>query len=241
MGPKIVDMKTNDERKRMKLFLSSLLAISLLFPASLALAQEHSDSSVEPSAVTVTKKPTRIGIKAGLSSATFSQSAADRDVGAVQRRLTLNAALFLTRRITQNISLQFEAMLSDRGARIGSGVDPTSIELRYAVLPTLLRFELTPDSKSVRPYLMAGGSLAMLLSARNEGGSAVPLDIRANTEELELGGVVAAGIEVPHAKGAISVELRYSHGFTSIVREVRGVETPLVHNRVTSVLFGYAF
>jgi len=217
----------------MKLSLTLVFAVAVLSIASVAHAED------DASAITVTK-PTKIGVKAGVSSTTLSQSGGDRDEGAIQRRLTVNAALFLTRRISDNVGLQFEAMISERGARIGSGADPTTIELRYALLPMLVRYELAPTSKAVRPFVMVGGSLGMLLSARNSG-SSEKLDIRANLEELEFGGILSAGVEVPHRTGAISIEVRYSHGFSSVVKEVRGQVVPVVHNRVTSVLAGYSF
>lgn len=215
----------------MKRFAIILFAVTPLLAGGLAHAEDVS-------AVTVTN-PTKLGVKAGLSSSTLFYSGTDRDVNSsLQRRLAGSAALFLTRRINDNLGLQLEAMISDRGAQLGAGADPTSIELRYLTVPLLLRYDLAPSAQSVRPFVMAGASLGVLLSARSEG-SAGALDLEATTRQLELAGVLTAGIEVPHRNGAATFELRYGHGFSDVVHGVDGQAAPSVRNRVISVLVGY--
>jgi hypothetical protein len=214
----------------------SLFAL-LAIPAA-AHAQEVFNEADPP--VTVTVKQTRFGAKAGFNSATVSSPGSSEIGYALNRRMGVNAGIFMLRRINERFSLQLEAAVSDKGVSIDTGSADATIELRYLSIPLMLRYELAPNAESVRPFVSAGMNLSFLLSARISGNDE-SIDIRSQAEEMEASATASAGFEIPQSKGALTFEARYSHGVTNVIHGQVGQQSETVKNRVATVLVGYVF
>lgn len=227
--------------KKNKKTIAILSPLALLLAASApAAAQEEPIVPVEKEPVTVTVKSTSFGAKAGFNSSSVSVPGASELGVSLNRRMGLNASVFMIRRINERLALQVEAGVSDKGVQIDTGSADATIELRYLSLPLLLRYELAPRAQSVRPFVSGGVSLSFLLSAQLTGDEDA-LDIRSQSEEMEASGTVSAGFEIPQGKGALTFEARYNHGLTKVIHGQVGQMSEPVKNRVASVLVGYVF
>jgi hypothetical protein len=143
---------------------------------------------------------------------------------------------FVTWRFTSWLELQPEVLYAMKGARSEAIVE-TKLLLDYLEVPVLARVT-RGRSGGTRYYVAGGPSAGFLLRARTRadfGGSIEEIDIKDDLESVDVGVVVAGGVEF----GSIVVDGRYTHGLTNIDKAAG--DGPAVKNRSVSVTAGIKF
>ena len=152
------------------------------------------------------------GIKSGLNIANFANSNFD-----TQNRIAVNIGVYGNVDIRQTpLSVQPELLYTQRGSssswQFGDIVRRGTLSLDYIEFPLLLKYtgNITHQTEW---YLLTGPSFAYLL--RSEFSS---LDIEHSTNSTDIGLVGGLGMDLPFISQRLSVEARYTHGFTRIYK-----------------------
>ncbi|MBK9240710.1 MAG: PorT family protein [Acidobacteria bacterium] len=170
--------------------LSLVLAILVMAPAVSAAQSEPSIT---------------FGIKGGVNSAAVSTDVeTDRRLGGV-------GGVFVGARITDTIGLQFEGLFSQRGATDDSAGFKLEYRSHYIDVPVLLVLGSSTDSDM--QFRVFGGPMASYKLKAEASAPSLGLteDLDDEVEDLDFSGVVGVGV----AMGRVSVDARYSHGFTN--------------------------
>jgi len=162
------------------------------------------------------------GIKGGVNSATV---ATDAETG---RRLGGVGGVFLGTQISDTIGLQIEGLFSQRGATDDNNGFTLEYRSHYIDVPVLLMLGGGADN-DLRFRVFGGGMASYKLMAE---ASALGLteDLDDEVEDLDFSAVVGAAVEM----GRISVDARYSHGFTNFAT----TQGETAKNRTIAVMVG---
>lgn len=95
-------------------------------------------------------------------------------------------------------------------------------KLGYAIASPVLRLRL--PGGGIAPYVLAGGEVGYLLSAKvttsSPGEDESEADVKDDCEDLDYGFVLGAGLEIPNVTGVgFFVEARYVRGLTDIAKD----------------------
>jgi Outer membrane protein beta-barrel domain len=193
-----------------------------------------------PIAAQSTAGPLRVGVMAGLNSATLGGSDADD----ADRKNGLLAGVYLVKPLTSSIALRPELLYSQKGAETSFDDEDFSgkvkFKLDYIDIPVLLQFEPTGGG-DVRPHLFLGPSFGFKASCKIEGtGSGVSASVDCEDSDIDLksfdvGGVVGAGLSFPLGGVRAALGARYQHGFSDLE------SGSSVKNRVLSLHIGLEF
>lgn len=117
--------------------------------------------------------------------------------------------------LSEVVSFQPEALISDKGSRLQyAGVDER-IRLRYAEFPLTVRLSPPRDSSLHWIRLVGGPYLAYLLDASSRPtGGGTTADLDEAFEPFDWGWVVGLGANL----GRVDIDLRYSGGVANIAR-----------------------
>lgn len=180
------------------------------------------------------------GLKAGLNIADFS--GADVNTG-FRTKTGFTAGGWLAYRLSNVVALQAEALYSQKGARIFTKVEGTTlnewITLDYFELPLLFKF-YPPLDAGFRPVFFAGPYIAFKASFKDrwEYGDLGGNEDIGTFRETETGFAGGAGMDFPVGKAArMSVELRYSRGLVSLSKN----SAERAYNAVFAILAQIAF
>jgi hypothetical protein len=184
--------------------------------------------------ITRAQAPLRVGLVAGVNSATAGGSDADN----FDRRTGFLAGVYLVKPFASGIALRPELLVSRKGTE-GTFVDEdgadadASLTLTYLDVPVLLQFERR-SSGGLLPHLYAGPSFGFKADCKLEGKSgsvsiSFDCDDNFDVKSFDLGGVIGGGLGFPMGGLTATVGARYQHGFSDIA------EGSKVQNRVISV------
>ncbi len=112
-----------------------------------------------------------------------------------------------------------------------------TIKLDYLTIPVLAKVNFGPPGP-LSPHFVAGPYAAFILNAEEEytiGGQTESFDISDDTESMDFGLTVGLGADLNLMVTTISVQGRYSFGFTDVF-DGEGSK-----NRVISIVAGFAF
>ena len=117
-----------------------------------------------------------------------------------------------------NLSIQTEPMFVMKGGKkIGEGEDPDiTAKLSFVELPIFLKYTF---GKTIKPYVMTGPTVGILLSSDIETDIAGILfkgSIKDNTRNFDLGLGFGAGVEIPFSVVSVFVEGRYTLGLYNL-------------------------
>lgn len=185
--------------------------------------------------------PARVGILAGINSATVGGDDADD----AERITGLVAGVYLVKPIGGGFALRPELLYSQKGAEAPLDEEDAmntkaKLKLAYLDVPVLLQYEGT-GSSTVRPNLYLGPSFGFKTSCEVEGsgeGVAVSIDCdeaEIDIKSLDVGGVIGGGIVFPLGTIDATLGARYQHGFTDLDADAS------VKNRVLSFYLGLEF
>jgi hypothetical protein len=171
----------------------------------------------------------QVGLQAGPNFASLRVVPAEE--GASFRTRTLaGAGGVVDVALDDRVSLHLEPAYVVKGSRFEIEPDDFifpervtgSIRLSYLELPALLR--VTVGGDRVQPYLVAGPTLAYLLTARirgESGGTTADEDAEDTFEKIDLGLSAGGGVRVPAGRASVFIEGRYSLGLWNIGKDAR--------------------
>lgn len=176
--------------------------------------------------------PGTFGVKGGLTASTLSvEEGRGLDVSAIWGAA---AGVFVTRPVSEMLSLQVEALVSQRGARDETAGRSTTVRLAYLDVPVLVRLGSTSADR-LHAHAFAGPTFGFKLKADGPndsifGGGNTDGEVKT----FDLGLTLGAGIDVDR----ITVDARYTIGMNNIaVAPSDGV----VKNRSFALMVGYRF
>jgi len=186
------------------------------------------------------QKTTRIGVKAGLNSATLSASS-NGESFPYERMISFAAGGVAVMAINDRMSLQGEALYIRKGADMdlsdlggGSG----TVTLDYIEIPVLGRADFGAGT-GTKPFVYGGAALAVFMSAGLEiDGESQEID-EDTISKLDVALQIGGGVEIPMSSGAVTLEARYSHGLLNA--DDSPDSTVEVYNRVLSFFGGFLF
>lgn len=219
-----------------------------------------------PVAGAQTRTRPQFGALLGASLATISDADFAGEAGfeggtaEAKRRIGFQIGAYLTHPLSAKVSLQPELHYIQKGTKAQAtvtdieGVGPLrgEVALRFAHLevPLLLRVDM--DGQTLRPFLVAGPSVAYRVSCTIqvsfEGlslGTACgeddgdPETTDDPFKKYDVGGIVGLGVAGTAAGRSVSAQVRYSRGLVSIARESLDGVSP--KNTGISILFGIGF
>jgi hypothetical protein len=116
-------------------------------------------------------------------------------------------------------SLYLEPMYLQKGASEEDEGVTLDIKLAYIEIPVL--FKILLGSGSTQPYLMAGPTIGMNLSADLElsgGGASLEVDFSDLIESIDYGLIFGGGVSFKAGENLIFVEAKYSLGLADITK-----------------------
>jgi hypothetical protein len=163
----------------------------------------------------------RIGVVGGLNFADAEVEIAGQPAD-VSSRTLFGLGGIVDLRLSKNFGLQLEPMYLQKGGA-STDIQP-GVEFRlkssYVELPIFFKAEF---GNTVRPYLMAGPSVAILLQADLEaelGDIIFKGDAKNATESVDFAAAFGAGVNYPLGRSAIFLEARYFLGFTNNISRI---------------------
>ncbi|MCK4321302.1 PorT family protein [candidate division WOR-3 bacterium] len=136
--------------------------------------------------------------------------------------------------VTDMLIIQPEVLYSMKGSGI-EGVD-ASWDLTYIEIPVLLKYSIPMDGM-IAPNLFIGPSLGILISSEVTLAD-VTVDAKDETKSIDFGVVFGAGVDFDLGTGKVTIDGRYTYGFTSI--DDTGLDAD-IKNGGLSVFVGYLF
>lgn len=171
------------------------------------------------------------GIKGGLSLANLR----GEDVYNNSLKYGGTGGIFMRYTLTDIFAIQPEILFAMKGAKYEAEGIKSQQKINYLEVPVLVRMTL-PNQSKVKPSLLVGPALGILLSNKITNGEEI--DIKDDTKTSDLGVVAGVGIEYLLKKGCIILDARYEMGLTSIMKETGG-EQKDVKNSVFLIMIGY--
>jgi len=168
------------------------------------------------------------GVKLGLNLANISGSDASDDA-----KMNLGVALggYGTFTVNEAFAIQPEVLYSQKGSKEGD----VYFNLSYLDIPVLAKW--TPAVQGeVKPFLFAGPSIGLLLSAEAEMDGDT-MDMKDNTSGLDLGLVIGAGADMVINGHKINGDIRYDMGLSTL----DDAGDAKIYNSVISLMVGYGF
>lgn len=197
------------------------------FPAASALARRATIGDTGSGSAVV-----RYGFKGGLNISNVRVDPQELEEGNSLRTYALG--LWWGVPLSQRLTVQTEVLFSMKGDSESAAGYTASTHLGYLDVPVLAKVGFL-HTAPVQPFLFAGPSLAVNLSANSklEGeGSDVDVDVKGQVGGFDLGLVVGGGLQFKAAGGMFGVDLRYSRGLRDIGDGVSG----RAHNEVFTVM-----
>jgi opacity protein-like surface antigen len=184
-------------------------------------------------AAQVTTYPMTFGIKAGVNASTLSTEDSLLDTSTIWGAA---GGIFTGRNISENVGIQLEALLSQRGAIDNSlGSSETRLRLTYLDVPLTARFGST-TTNDVHFHAFTGPQLGINLSAKAKNDFVgVEEDLDEEVKGWDFGWTLGAGVEMNN----ISLDARYTLGLTNI--DASESSDGSIKNRTFTVLVGYRF
>jgi hypothetical protein len=174
------------------------------------------------------------GVRGGVNFTNTSANGGD-EAAALDWHLRGVFGGFVTWRVASWLEFQPEVLYALKGAKSTEFDIESKLLLDYLEMPLLARKTFgAPDA--TRFYVAGGPSIGVLLRARTRadfGSSTEEIDIKDDVETLDLGVVVAGGVEF----GSIVVDGRYTYGFSDIDKDEDVKST----NRAVSLTVGIKF
>ena len=197
----------------MKKLLLILLAVCIILPAS-GFAQMS------------------FGFLAGINLANFGGDDKDFGIGIDPKmKLGLAGGALVQVPLSDNMAFRVEALYSQKGAKYEAGGNTAKVNMDYIEVPLLVMFQI-PTTGSVLPFLLGGGYLGYLMSAKITNGGP-DVNVKDDCNSLDYGIMVGAGALI---NNMIEICARYSMGLGTVVKNPDNID---VKNSVIQILAGF--
>jgi hypothetical protein len=200
-----------------------LFLAALALPAARAAAQQSSDS------------PDTYGVKAGVLWSSLDLTIPDFIISENQQ-VGFTAGFFGGTRLAGPLYLDFEALVTTKGAKYDFADFENELRLTYLELPVLARVGVL-RAGAVTAYVSGGPSFAFKLrEVQKEAGEETSVDDE--VKKWDIGIAMGGGVSF----GSWVVDARYTLGLIDIVDvDTGGFAEPTAKNGAISVTFGYRF
>ncbi len=176
-------------------------------------------------------------MKGGTHLASLHVDAGGGEATPLDPRLGLVVGGFMTWPFARRLSLQPEALFTQKGASSEQGDGTATQKLDYVDVPVLLSYRLAGrPGRQVSAF--GGPAFGIRTRARSSasfGGDTLEQDVSEQVERTDL--AVVGG--VAYRRGRLVLDGRYSWGFTDIDRD--GADDVTIRNRGVSFLLGWTF
>ena len=179
-----------------------MLAVAFSFVVAVAASQENTTISNHS-----------FGVKAGLNLANLHYKSGDNTENG-DLKAGLHAGVFARVALTQSLTFQPELLFSMEGTKDTEDDETIKWNNNYIQLPLMLQFG-TPSGF----YAEIGPSFGYLLSAKLKSeylGEEEELDIKDESEKINIAGNIGVGYALPNGFGA---GVRYMHGFSNLYKD----------------------
>ncbi len=159
--------------------------------------------------------PLEFGIKAGLTSSTFTGAVSQAND--LQSNSDITGGVMLAVSIPMMpVALQGEALFVTKGADIPRALGKDMVRFRDIEFPVLARVSL-PVAMPVKPFVVAGPSFAYNIDATiDPADPALPKTDLQNVRKLDTGFAVGAGARFSLAGFGATLEGRYNSSFSDV-------------------------
>lgn len=120
--------------------------------------------------------------------------------------------------LADNIDLHLEPMFQQKGSKLEEGGDDTTLKLSYLEVPVMIRYHF-PGEGSAKPFVMAGPSVGILMSAKYEFDGGGEFDAKDETNSVDFGVGVGGGVTIPRGDKTLFCEARYVLGLSNFNEE----------------------
>ena len=172
------------------------------------------------------------GLIGGVNMATIGGSDASGDAQSVNG---FAGGLFLELNIPGPFSIEAEGLYSQKGSKYSATITTVTDTYTYADIPIFLKYHF--PFPAVKPYIYAGPSYSILLSANRRtevaNASSVDTDVKSVLAASDVGAVVGIGVRF----AIIRIDARYNLGLSTIDKS----GSLKVYNRVASLYAGIEF
>lgn len=224
-----------------------LSTLFLLHDPNTAHAQSAQPASSEPSTGDI-----RVGVKLGINDSTFDQKVAEEFADQEgfftwDSRTGILAGLSGSFYVDKYFRFQVDGLYIMKGAELNpqEGFEQVlgRVSFSYGSLSFLLDAGL-PTSSGIRPFVLIGPTVSLLLTAESERedpsvGGIVVEDIKDEVKSHDLGLLLGVGVSIPVGSGDLVLDARYEDGFTNIVTEDQGIF--VLENQMFAIAAGYMF
>ncbi len=146
-------------------------------------------------------------------------------------------------RFNKYFTLRLEPMYLQKGVKFETDEAPGGVDYKFksAYLEIPMMMTYTFVIQRIKPYLIAGPTIGFCLSAKKYiswDSQHSDIDIKEDTESIDFGLGLGAGLSVPIGSNSIFLEARYVFGLTNINEEP---SDPVVKNKGIQIFAGLTF
>jgi Outer membrane protein beta-barrel domain len=157
----------------------------------------------------------------------------------VKSRTGFVGGLSLKGHVAGHFYLEVDGLYSQEGAKEGDGDNDLTLKLDYIRVPVQLGFRF-PTHSSVHPFVSVGPSFGFKVACKATAGDehADCDDAGFDVKKFDFAGVASAGVGFKVGGQELSLQARYTKGFTNIAN---GDDSGDAKNQNFAVLAGFAF
>ncbi|NPD45402.1 MULTISPECIES: porin family protein [unclassified Lentimicrobium] len=170
------------------------------------------------------------GVKAGANFAVQSEIADYANNNNIRTGLTVG--VFGNYTLNDKVSFQAELNYDQKGGK----TDDATLKYDYLSVPVLFKYSLGKSDKTALKFNVNLGPYAAFLLQSEVEISDQTIDMKDQTEDFELGGILGFGMKYPVGKQNLVLDLRMGLGFTQFDKVD---STP--NNKYIGLTLGYEF
>lgn len=182
-----------------------------------------------------------VGLKGGLNSSTLVGKDA-KAMGTISARQAFGGGAFMQVRLHRYFAIQPEVLYMRKGADIADVGISNTVKLDYIEVPLLAKV-MIPTASPVLPYLFAGPQLSFKSACKastTEGATTTTAScdqapFNTKVKSTDFGAAFGGGFNFDAGGAVISLDARYTVGFTKLVDEATNNR---VKNRAFSAMVG---
>jgi hypothetical protein len=182
------------------------------------------------------------GIKGGLNMSNLTGDDATMEGIDPSMKMGFGGGVFFNYAFTELFAVQVEGLYTMKGATYewSEGGESGSVDWKvdYIQLPLLLKVNIPTEGK-IKPAIFAGPTFGFLMSSKISG-DGEDLDVKDNTESMDIG--ILGGLEIGYKmeKGLLFLGASYEVGMQTVAKVDEG-DAPDIKNTNIGIYLGYGF
>ena len=180
-----------------------------------------------------------LGIVGGIN---IANATVDPDQGADWKSITgLGIGVVVDLKMGEMMMLHLEPMYLQKGSKAEEGENKVEMLVDYLEIPVMLKYQF--GTSTTKPYFMAGPSIGFLLDSKlkiTEDGTSGETDNKDDTESIDFGIGIGAGLDMMVGKNTFFVEARYAFGMVNVNASDEEDE-PDIKTKGIQIFVGFTF